>query len=393
MRIGDVTMSWFGWLSLCIELILIFFKTAYLWKDSLRYRYGVNAKTAIGILWGMQIITEIVSEYGGLVGNRHMAEVFVIFIMLFLYLMAENGLEIRGRMQIYWIICYFPWSALELITPLPILDEGNIEYYETPERVLPNLLFILLSFICMNYLWKRKVLHWIPDKLCVIMAVFCLFFECIWLDWLLESEGRNLMYTLKISGIFILFLIIVSCFVMFHSYRQKYKTNLAIQCREQFYHQVCKVRKEAGKFRHDLANHLQVLSTYVKEENVQEKEKYAKKLMERKQELQIPAYSGDAVMDFILHQIKNMASDNGCCLHIQWKAGKVTEEQMENITDECLEYMAKWNHRWNMRKKMGRNSNCQIIILPSKEQGGACRMVRADKKFGKRTYYVSWSNM
>lgn len=359
MTVGTVTMSRFGWLALCMEMACIVLKDISLWSGSLTYRYGIKRKRGNCVFYILYFSAVFGSEYGGLTGQGSVMFISISLFMLMLYLCTENGLELMGRNQVYWMICYVPWTVIELLTALPVMSEGSISYYEAPGRILPNIAILMFSFLLMKYLWKRKALEWVPKNFCIALSIAAYFVLCVRFLSMVGKARFSLLEIRQPIFIFLGFISTTTGCAMFYSLRQKHRMHLAVQCRRQFYQQMRRVQREAGKFRHDLANHIQVLSIYDEEA---EKEKYEGKLKERKEELQIRAYSQNAVMDFILNQVQDMAAQNGCILSVQWEAGGVSEEEIRMITDRCLEYLTRHSHRWRFLDHLGKKTMYQITI-------------------------------
>ena len=377
MTIGNVTMSMFGWFALLMETVCITLKDSYLWKDHMRYRHGIYRKMGYAVLMAVYLLAEISQQYGKLTGNNGLAILFALMIVFVVYFLTENGLELMGRILLYWLVCYTPWLIVESLTPLPAMAEGSISYYETPGRVMPNIVILLVAFAMMQFIWKHRFLHFIPAKFCVGLILFSYASEYIRLSGFNGKNHVALTDLKKIAFILIGCTLLVIFLCLFYSIRQRQKTKIAETCRRQFYEQISKIQHEAGKFRHDLANHMQVISRYRQEE--QKSRQYQQKLRQRKAELETVRYSGNKQMDFILEQIRQLALTRGCALEIQWEADKkgklqneimkkepgnkqITEAEITDLTDHCLETVASRSFWWALQRNFGRKSVCKLIF-------------------------------
>lgn len=433
---GSITMSAFGWLAVGMEMCCVILKDCYLWKNHFHYRYGVDRKIASFLIFGSYILTEFFSEYAGLTGKKSMMLMFLALFLLFVYLLTDNGYELMGRTVVYWLASYLPWVILESLTGKFPITEGSVDYYQTPGRILPNIAILLVSFCLMCFLWKKRIFHWIPAKFCIVLCLFLNSTEYLRLAWTTGSDQITWGQTVKITAILLFYTAIPIGMVLFYSIRQKQKIKIAETCRKQFYEKIQKIQHEAGKFRHDLANHMEVVSRYRQEDASQDvsdrkennnreqksrqceqqyeqkmqqskqwSQKYEQKLLQRKAELETGSYSGDKRMDFILEQIRQLALARGCVLEVSWEAESdriiendisekepeneerirtaekikteertrtaekrkmkesITESEMENLTDRCLEAVAKKSFWWGAVKYSGKKSEETLKIF------------------------------
>lgn len=405
---GGITMSAFGWLAVGMEMCCVILKDCYLWKNHFHYRYGVDRKIASGLIFGSYVLTEFFSEYAGLTGKKSMMLMLLALFLLFVYLLTDNGYELMGRTVVYWLASYLPCVILESLTGKFPITEGSVDYYQTPGRILPNIVILLVSFRLMCFLWKKRIFHWIPAKFCIVLCLFLNSTEYLRLAWTSGSNRITWGQTVKITAILLLYTAIPISMVLFYSIRQKQKIKIAETCRRQFYEQIQKIQHEAGKFRHDLANHMQVINRYRQEDASrdasdgkenndsgrkceQRSQQYEQKLQQRKSELETGSYSGDRRMDFILEQIRQLALERGCVLEVSWEADRkmengtsekepadeegirmaekrkleesITESEMENLTDCCLEAVAKKSFWWGAVKYSGKKSEETLKIF------------------------------
>ena len=413
MTIGSVTMSKFGWFAITLECCCITLKTCYLWKDGFRYRYGVNRKVGACAVFGSFFLTEITSEYSGLTGKTGVVSVLLALFLCMAYLLTENNFEIMGLTLIYWFVSYLPWLILESVTGLFPMSEGSIRYYQTPQWVLPNIAILLAAFFCMLHLWKKRILHRIARPFCIALCLFTNVTEYLHLAGTTGKNYISLQEILRLLVILIAYTGIPVGMTLFYSIRQRQKTKIAETCRGQFYEQISKIQHEAGKFRHDLANHMQVINRYREEDILQDiadatenncrgqesqrheqqlqqnesqeygqkLQQYGQKLQQRKSELETGSYSGEKRMDFILEQIRQLALARGCVLEIRWEAdengGKkegtdtaesiteryISEKEMEELTDRCLEAVASRSFWWIVGKYSGKKMKETLRIF------------------------------
>ena len=370
MTIGTVTMNGFGWCAILMELCCVTLKDCYLWKDAFSYRYGVRRNVGMTVIFLCYLAAEAASEYGSLTGTTAPVAILLALLLLTVYLLTENGFAIMGLTLIYWLVSYLPWLILETATTFFPMSEGSVSYYQTPGRILPNIVILLLSFFTMCFLWKRRVLHKISPKFCIAL---CLFTNSTVFLRVGGPGGKNrltLQQVLGIAATLLLYTILPLGMLLFYSIRQKQKTKIAEICRRQFYEQISKIQHEAGKFRHDLANHMQVINRYREEE--QKSRQYQQKLQQRKAELETGSYSGNKRMDFILEQIRQLALARGCEMEIRWEADEngtkkegtdqaesiteesISEKEMEDLTDRCLEAVASRSLWWVAGKYSGK---------------------------------------
>ena len=413
MTIGTVTMNGFGWCAILMELCCVTLKDCYLWKDAFSYRYGVRRNVGMTVIFLCYLAAEAASEYGSLTGTTAPVAILLALLLLTVYLLTENGFAIMGLTLIYWLVSYLPWLILETATTFFPMSEGSVSYYQTPGRILPNIVILLLSFFTMCFLWKRRVLHKISPKFCIAL---CLFTNSTVFLRVGGPGGKNrltLQQVLGIAATLLLYTILPLGMLLFYSIRQKQKTKIAEICRRQFYEQISKIQHEAGKFRHDLANHMQVINRYREEDILQDiadatenncrgqesqrheqqlqqnesqeygqkLQQYGQKLQQRKSELETGSYSGEKRMDFILEQIRQLALARGCVLEIRGEAdengGKIegtdqaesiteryiSEKEMEELTDRCLEAVASRSFWWIVGKYSGKKMKETLRIF------------------------------
>ena len=385
MTLFGAKMTEIGWCTLWLESVMIWLKDAYLWKGNIRFRDFVNEKAGLAVLWSYEYFVIFVVEISGITQNKNIVVGMATFgLCLLMLLMTENGVEIAGRIDFYWFTLYGIVLFFGRLAGMPGLQENKISYYENPAEILPNLALMFVVFFVMKWLYRKKALHKIfPASLCVILVWLYAFNSAIiWYD--IKEEGRiPLKSVLALLGTLMLVNSLYAMILFLDGRRRRRLIELEEQCQKQFYHQMKQVQQKAGKFRHDLANHLQIIERYRQEGLMEEMYRYAQKLERRRAELNLDFYTEDPVMNFCFNQIGRLAEDRGISLTIDCQIQKetLTESDREQVIGQCLNILA----RCRKRKKV-----LQIGILHGSEGAVVREIGTADMGYVSLRGRKSW---
>ena len=337
-------MTWFGWFALFLESVVIWTKDAYLWKESIQFRDFVDEKTGLVILWIYYYGSVLASEIGWIIEKKNIISGILLFILcIMVYYLTENGTEVVGRINISWVFFYQIGLFLGRLAGIPALQEGKISYYENPAEIFPNLILMCIVLCVLKRVYRKKILDKVlPASICSIWVWMYAFNSFIlWID-IKEDGVISLKRVLLLIGALILVNGLYVVILFFDSRKKRRMLELEEQCREQFYRQMKLVQQNAGKFRHDLANHLQIIEKYHQQGLVGEMQKYALKLEDRRTELELAFYTEDPVMNFCFNQVQKLAENRGICLAIDCPIEEIafTEDDRERVIGQCLNILA-----------------------------------------------------
>lgn len=86
--------------------------------------------------------------------------------------------------------------------------------------------------------------------------------------------------------------------------RNKYELKLLqekMQSSEDWYHDLTKIHSEVKTMRHDIKQHLTVISGYLQDENISECKNYLREVLNETEKSSTPFHSGNAVLDYVIH--------------------------------------------------------------------------------------------
>lgn len=192
----------------------------------------------------------------------------------------------------------------------------------------PLLLFLLLLYIGRKY--SASLRH--PLSSCL----YILFLPCAFLilsiryglrldssDFAkyLSSLGQNTSFTILIlmAAAFLLFLLILGVFHKMITLTEQNQTMRLLSeqlKRQKTYIQEAEKRQEQyACFRHDLDNHLLVLTGFLQEENYKEAKKYARKLYKKNHSFLISITTGSPALDILIREKLSFAKQNNIDIH------------------------------------------------------------------------------
>lgn len=264
--------------------------------------------------------------------RNHVSGMFFFHMVLLLlfakYILRLSWNTISAPIAILFTLHTFleGFSALILsyLSSNLILDEKWTVIQIFLSALPPLLLFVLLSCIKRKY----STALWHPLSSCLyILLLPCAFLVLsirygLRLDTpgfasYLSSFGKNAAYTILflMTAAFLLFLLILSVFGKMIALTEQNQTmallSKELEGQKAYIQEAEKRQEQYASFRHDLDNHLLVLTGFLQEENYKEARKYAKKLYKKNHSFLISPDAGSPALNVLLREKLSFAKQNG----------------------------------------------------------------------------------
>lgn len=211
--------------------------------------------------------------------------------------------------------------AIELLKNTYIIELFNLNNdIETIILIIGNVLKVVLFFMIAR---SRKI-NYIPNKILKILVLLCASTYLIVNISFINSEytTRNLFNILLYSCISIVINIIIIklYFIILDEYGEKINIKNKLERNNALYNyrvEVDKVNSEMRKFRHDYRNHIQVIYTLFKMNQLNKVDEYIEFMNEKLEEIPKTLYTDNEVIDAIIFTKENICKKKKIAIEIE----------------------------------------------------------------------------
>lgn len=280
--------------------------------------------TSIGIvLWATLVQGESLTVITGKIQ---------ILLNIWVLLLIKNGFSHYARYETYWMIS---WGIIFIVIKmlhLPFHMFQEMRDYIDLKIVFLNYVYTSMGLLICHFLWKRKVLHWIPQEFCTCFFIVGLVFMVTSPDGIFDVYMTNIQFSIiQVEIIACTIMVLILIWGIMRSerarmYRLKYFYDY-------FYQYTAQLQRKMGILHHDFANYQQVLGQLSRKEG--EGEVFIEKLENMYQEVKLPKITGFVEGDRFFAVYLALAENLGYHIEICWEAEK--QEIDERFMMQCME--------------------------------------------------------
>lgn len=244
----------------------------------------------------------------------------------------KNSFQHFARYETYWVSSFFITTTLLGIFHVEYEVIGEFNDLLNVEVMFWTYLIVAITLIICKFMWKRKVLHGIPQEFCngfMMVAIILM----IWSpEGVFDPLCSQLHFSIMQIGLVVV-LAGVIVFIVAVLYLQRARLTKVTYYYECFYRYAEQNQKHLGILRHEFANHREVLR-YLPEDSG-EKGRYKEKLDKIYEDAKLPEITGILEVDRFLNIFLELAEMTGHSVEICWETDR--KEIPEKWMKSCIE--------------------------------------------------------
>lgn len=272
------------------------------------------------------LIMITVSVYSGISNNSDF--ICIVYMPLIIFLISSLYKEKIGRIIVIsvWIVFilslfYFMFGLL--IDSISNILRVNFEEFNFLFTSILSLLFVLFSGLYYNKkcnisikyanIGSLVVFSLVAMADTVIVALMAAFIE----EYYIDNIFLVLIFCMVVLGMFFQLAIVIMLFVQKNLYMEEKKLTQKYLNEQKNHYEYLEIReKETKKFRHDIKNHMQTLSSLIRDKNFAEADRYFNQINEKVERLGNLITIHNGIVDAIINQYYSMAQQKNIDMQV-----------------------------------------------------------------------------
>lgn len=297
------------------------------------------------------------------------------FFLFAVWMSCEGSFWKKTAVGLLYITVFFAFNAIRdnyIIYDIRMFSRPLFTYSLT---TVCSFLFAVLFYIGIrkyapdvdyelsDNMWKLLILL-MATPFSIVFSIVILFHK----RELGNNWTNSYEYAVILLIAFLSFISLFWCVLVLAKQQKLERQSMLMEMNSKYYEFLEEQHFEIRRFRHDFANHIQVLSTLLPER----RDEYIKNLAKDSSIVQPVAYCGDATVNAVLSVKKSMMEHHGICMEI---AVDIPKELPFEKTDICALYANALDNA--MEACIGVLEEERVVMLKSRAQKGLfCLEVR-----------------